>query len=191
MKLNAAHRLLAMDPRLKYDSTEGEYAMSLRWRHLENKKFISTDNPEFRLVVGKAQLDYYVFILQKGAADTPVGYVRFQVRLGLDVPEKARYKVYTPHSYLRKEFRGKGFISSIYKWFLNSSGNCLLASYRHSPDASVLWKGLLAKYPHVFLTENLGKYYVAPKDSKKKDTTALVGITKNLNPLMKALVTET
>jgi hypothetical protein len=181
----AIHRLkvTAMDPTHKYSNATGEDAMSWRWRFNNNDpKRIPTNIKGLDLVVAKDSVDYYAFLVK---GKEPQGYVKFEGRLA--VPSPWHGVVFTPHSYVREKYRGKGYITSVYQWFLKA-GHGLLASDKHSPLASALWKGLLAKYPHQFLNHTPNEAYPfkkAPGDTGKNNTVALV--TPNEQMLKKLL----
>jgi hypothetical protein len=174
----------AMDSTLNYSNAEGERAMDWRWRFLgDDKKIIETEIDGVYLVVGTDKMDYFVFLVKDGG---PQGYVRFQLRLA--VPSHWQKLVFTPHSYIRTAYRGKGYISSIYKWFLNSAGRALLSSDKHSAKASALWKGLMGKYPHQFLNPAPATPYgFVPANEDDKTDKTVVLIAKA--PLLKKLLT--
>lgn len=194
MELKAAFRLLAMDPYHEYEDWEGEYALDNRWARLKDKHYIKT-NTEYELVVGHDRLDYYVFIVTpEDSNGTPFdihGYVRFERVLTIRVGWQGL--VFRPHSYMKPDYRGRGYISSIYKWFVNS-GHCLVASYSHTPSASILWKSLIAKYPHFFVRNTRGTdpnrkldYIVTDADDGTANTIAVIGLAGPLSKAKKAI----
>lgn len=177
----------AMDSTHEYSDTEGEDAMRYRWDHLRDQKKVKTSVPGLTIIVGTGSgsggYDYYAFLV---VGDHPQGYVRFQYRFG--IPSWWLKKVYTPHSYIRRSYRGLGYISSLYKWFL-SSGRALLCSFEHSSDASALWNSLLSKYPHVFVRHTQkDQFVVVDADDKTDSTSALIATTQELlNKLIEGL----
>ncbi len=192
MELRAAFRLLAMDPYHEYEDWEGEHALKGRWTALKDKHVIKTDT-QYELVVGREWKDYYVFITTPSTTDDPIlhGYVRFEKVLTIRVGWQGL--VFRPHSYMKPDYRGRGYISSIYKWFINS-GHCLVASNSHTPSASKLWKSLISKYPHFFVKDVRGTdptrkldYVITDADDGTDNTIAVVGLAGPLSKAKKAL----
>jgi hypothetical protein len=172
-----------MDPTHKYSNATGEDAMSWRWRYTDNHKRIATDIKGLDLVVATDRKDYYAFLVK---GNQPQGYVKFE-HLSY-VPSSWQDQVFTPHSYTREQYRGKGYITSVYQWFLRA-GHALLAAESHTSAASALWKGLIAKYPHRYLLKIRDAehpFVPVDKDDATINTTVLLApSTRSLNKLLK------
>lgn len=81
---------------------------------------------------------FYVSIESIANPDLIVGAVELIEKNYLDSTLK---KVFEPHSFMSKEYRGKGYVEGVYRWILNN-GFTLVSGERQTVCSDGLWKKL-------------------------------------------------
>jgi hypothetical protein len=97
---------------------------------------IKTEVPDIELHIHQNANDFYVGIFQvTPMCDIIIGIVNLKRQFGRTALGD---NVYEPHSYLDKNHRRKGYMSSVYSWIL-SNGFTLLSCGRQTFDSESLW----------------------------------------------------
>lgn len=147
MKIEASNRLRAVE--LRQDSmTDKEGELLFEKFGLKPTTRIKTNIKDVTLAVTSGQSfgvkTISVFVLNK---DTPVGIVTLK---------ESWFKMFTPTSYFKPEFRSKGYAKAVYKWVLDSTIG-LVSDKLQSPYSRNLWKALAKEYTVLL---------VSPKEDK-------------------------
>ena len=96
---------------------------------------VTTSDPRFIIdVERRRESDFTVFLLHD---ETPVGVVFLH---------STSDGIHTLSSYLKEEYRGKGYAKSIYRWLLEA-GFSFVTEGRQSEFSHRLWKSLGSEYP--------------------------------------------
>lgn len=135
------------------------------WSKLAKKPVIKTQFPEYTIVPAhrSSPPGRALFLVYEGK---PIGYL-FMDNVS-KVFDKTPRELWSPHSYIAREHRGKGLIASLYQWALNS-GVCLITAGQQTSAAYALWTKLSRSYP---------RYWVDFEDET---------ITKTLSDYIKSL----
>ena len=120
-----------------------DYSLDFRFIFASYTDFIDpvivkTNNPEIEFRVLKNANDFYVGIFRnEDDFDHIIGILNLKLRAFTSLGDK----VYEPHSYLHRNYRRNGYMSSLYSWVLENNMT-LLSCGRQTNDSENLWKHL-------------------------------------------------
>lgn len=120
---------------------------------------VDTNIPGVTLEVSEFSYKFTVLIVNKGRY---VGYVDF-VRPDHTHNDVFSYnlKTWTPHSGIIKSHAGRGYVRSVYRWFLDAGHN-LVTGHEQTEASNGLWRSLARFYPIVFFDGQTGEQIEHP-----------------------------
>lgn len=121
-----------------------DYSLDFRFIFASYTDFIDpvivkTDNPDLEFRIVKNANDFYIglFKIYCGDYASIIGILNLKLREFTALGDS----VYEPHSYLHRDYRRNGYMSSLYAWVLNNNMT-LLSCGRQTNDSENLWKHL-------------------------------------------------
>lgn len=117
------------------------------WSKLKKQKPVATSDPDYAIVPASRSTPptRALFLTYQ---DTPIGYLLLD-NVGR-VFDNTPKDLWAPHSFIAKAHRGKGLITSLYLWALNS-GVCLITAGQQTSAAYALWTKLSRSYPRYWV----------------------------------------
>lgn len=139
---------------------------------------------EYRVFLAEDRSAVKAFILPSGKTAAPlVAYARFLTPP--ELPHQLTRIVFEPHSLVVDRYRGRGFMRTIYSWFLDS-GHCLISTSSHTKDAGKMWDWLASKYKRVFVNVWSQKQVKENRSDDDNVRALLIGRSVNKNRVLDA-----
>lgn len=177
MKLNE----LILKGRDRYDYIDVNNELDW-WNHVKYDKVVDAGLPGITLGIKKnfapglhssqaKKYKYSVIILEN---NEPIGFVFFKEPDRFTSTKRIPADTYTPHSGIKHKHTGKGYISAVYKWFLNAGHN-LITGHEQTAASNALWKSLSRSYELQFIS-NDGNVIsdITPEKAQHQDTRMLL-----------------
>jgi hypothetical protein len=141
-------------------------------------RLVHTNFPDLEIAVSynPSSHGFSIFLVNK-TTQKAVGYV------GMRANRKLDYAVYEEKTvYFHKDYRKAGYMSALYRWFLNA-GHIYMSDDYHSPGSHAVWNKLAKEYPAVVL--NTKQWALEPWSNLTHKTTQMVlfGTGRNVREL--------
>lgn len=137
----------------RYDYSDVGYSLSIRGRGKPDAE-VKTSVPGITLEIHDYGNKYVTIIKDQGKK---VGFIDFvEPNQVYDSRFNFNSHTRTPHSGIRETHTGRGYISTIYRWFLDAGHN-LVTGHEQTESSNAMWRSLARSYPIVFFDNMTGR----------------------------------